>query len=617
MQHSNSKIQTGVSARKTAGYPEALKEIMLFMSWEMDVVISTRVGNPPRIDIPVLESTKAANIKTKTAPSTKTPDDLFLVSPARGTIIVDQEIFGKTGSSKVPEGQGYNHVPYPATLRELFKFVEAGNLSVSRVGDELHFEAQGDFKPVAKGYYDHDKLKFTKEDNPPTLTYCIKLSDLNQTEIKDIFSVSLTDQERKKLSPWENSAELSDESTAFINNHQIDNHALDKPIPLYYRHGDMTVFKPLMIVAKENAIVIGDDDTLSMSPSIEFLKFIKKQNPNNPQIIHELMDTMHDFNSNPIETAKRLFEIEKLLCEYNIVRLKDFPTRTHEVKQWKDKLKMLNELKNPVQYYLDNYYKNGKFANIDSCGNDGMSAFELMISIHVNERFHNELKHIGQFIQHPPEIRNHTVPSSLEDKALHIWNGRFVLTKDENGLIAFYAQKGVGESYAEKFPLLAEHFVEVSPIWMKREYKNENNEVIGTGADKWWPIIAIQLALGQENLINKDTLNAYNEYIKHHPVLSKLDTKGCLARAEQQLEEQVSISELTDLINPRLSSSRSSGGDSPPLKKRSPLHFPYFIKRGGTTLSNKPVSSAPDKVKPDDQKAANENTFSSVFKKFR
>src|SRR5690242_3928359 len=173
MQHSyGGKISTGVDARKTAGYPEALKEIMLFLSWRMGLVISTRVGNPPRIDIPVEESTKAADIKTKTAPSSKTKEDLFLISPARGTIIVDQKTFGKTGSARIPEGQGYNHVPYPTTLRELFKFVEQEKLEVKIVGDEIHFEALGDFKPVAEGYYDHDKLKFTESKEPLSLTYC-------------------------------------------------------------------------------------------------------------------------------------------------------------------------------------------------------------------------------------------------------------------------------------------------------------------------------------------------------------------------------------------------------------------------------------------------------------
>src|SRR5579862_6355624 len=117
MQHSH-RILTGVDARKKAGYPEALKEIMFFVSWEMGVIISTRVGNPPRIDIPVRESTKAADIKTKTAPSSKIESDLHLISPARGTIIVDQEIFGKKGSARIPDGNDYEHVPYPTTLRE-------------------------------------------------------------------------------------------------------------------------------------------------------------------------------------------------------------------------------------------------------------------------------------------------------------------------------------------------------------------------------------------------------------------------------------------------------------------------------------------------------------------
>lgn len=550
MQHSHKEnILTGVNARKTAGYPEALKEIMLFLSWEMGIIISTRVGNPPRIDIPVKESTKAANIKTKTAPSSKTKEDLYLVSPARGTIIVDQEIFGKTGSARIPEGQGYNHVPYPTTLRELFKFVEQGMLEVKRVGDEIHFEALGDFKPVAKGYYDHDKLKFTESSSPPSLTYCIKLSELSQQEISGISPVLLTEEEKKKLSPWRDSNELSSQSAAFLNENGVDSQALDKPVPLYYRHGNKAEFKVLNVVAKDNAIVIGDDDTLSMSPSLALLDFIKRQQPNNPHIVHELMDTLGNFNDKPEETAKRLYTIEKLLCEFNIERLTALG-RQGEAADWKAKLEKLMNRENPEKYYMDMYYKDGKFAGIDSCGNDGMSAFELMISIKVNEQFHEKLHHIGQFIQHPPEIRNHTVPSSLEDKAMHIWNGQFVLTQDENGLIAFYTQQNEGKSYAEKFPLLAEHFVEVSPIWLTREYKNDKNEVVSVGADKWWPVIAIQMALGQQDYMDKATLQAYSAYVQSKPELSKLDTQGRAELAEKQLAEHAKIPELSDLINP-------------------------------------------------------------------
>lgn len=618
MQHANDKIiSTGADARKTAGYPEALKEIMLFMSWEMGVVISTRVGNPPRIDIPVLESTKASDIKTKTAPSSKAKDDLFLTSPARGTIIVDQEIFGKTGSGKIPDGQGYGHVPYPTTLRDLLKYVEEGKLDKKIVGDEIHFEALGDFKPVANGYYKDDKLKFTKSDFPPSLTYSIKLTDLNQKVIKDIFAVSLTDAEKKKLSPWVNNYELSQESKTFLQNNAINSSVLDKPIPLYYRHDKMPEFKILEVVAKDNAIVIGDDDTLSMSPSIAFLDFIKKQNGNNPKAVHELMDTMGNFNSNPEETARRLFTIEKLLCEFNIQRLSAFPNRIKEVEVWNEKLKELMKIENPEKFYMDKYYKNGKFSGIDSCGNDGMSAFELIISLQVNEKFHSEVKHIGQFIQHPPELRNHTVPSDLEkEKMLHIWNGQFILTHDENGMIAFYSQyNNSGKSYAEKFPLLAEQFVEVSPVWLTREYKNENHEVLSVGADKWWPMIAIQIALGQEDLMDRATLQAYNAYINNKPELRQLDNAGRAERAEKKLLDKANISELSDLLNPNLKPSARSSTSLPSLKSQSAnekspeagLLKKLFLSRSSND-SNKQTPHT-------DKKPSKDNSAGSRFRK--
>lgn len=556
----------GYDSRQEAGYPESLKTMMMEIAFQWDVMLATRVGNPPHFRIPAYLATKTADIKTKTAPALIDEGYHYISSPARGTIIKQQEIFGKEGSARVPaEESKFTFLPYPTTLRELFKFVDEKKLEepTSELGEDgqeyFVFKTKGDFKPTAVGEYktviengkEKEKLHFNVDAVPPTLSYRICKSDLKKAKIEGIYSyLEKPEDEKNNLPHWlkEERDKVSTERAHI----QYDLADLDKPVPLYYSHtkaGEKAQPKIVEVLALKDKnddprIIIGDDDTFSISPSIAFIKFLKDKIAETNKTEKTEFNVSHFLQTNPQfnateenikQIAIRLSYMQQWLLEYRLSLLQARGYSGDLTKVPKHLAAEAEAVKKELaDFNREDYAQEmiaNKLGNIDSCGDDGMSIFELAYSLEVNKRFAKANQNVGQFIQHPPEARNHGGPSALlNENIMHINNGTYITTSNEYELVSYYLARNLeGNTLAEKFPILAQKSVVVSDVWLDRTKDGYTTGQLTDGdfkvtseGDFWWPVVAIQMALGQKEYIPKRTYDAFINYLEKHDMQAVL-----------------------------------------------------------------------------------------------
>lgn len=181
---------------------------------------------------------------------------------------------------------------------------------------------------------------------------------------------------------------------------------------------------------------------------------------------------------------------------------------------------MLMEDLNETKYTIDQIEAIKANVN-DFVKNTGIiTSYQLLTALSVNDAFANESPIFSLLFQHGPETNNPGPPSNLDGDMLHFYKGLPVLTQSENELVSFVMQPG----------FLEDHFYPVHPGW---------------DMTKWAHVIERQLDLGQMDLINPKTLEAYNQHAmfmarmdKDAPEIDRKLMNGEIAQiSPQQLED--------------------------------------------------------------------------------
>jgi hypothetical protein len=124
-----------------------------------------------------------------------------------------------------------------------------------------------------------------------------------------------------------------------------------------------------------------------------------------------------------------------------------------------------------------------EFAQNTGC----ITSYQLLAVVAVNDSFASKMSIFRALFQHGPETNNPGAPSDLNSDMLHFYKGMPLLTENENELVAFIMQPG----------FLEEHYYPVHPGW---------------NMEKWAPVIEKQLELNQIDLINPQTLQAFDSF---------------------------------------------------------------------------------------------------------
>jgi hypothetical protein len=485
-------LELGRPALEHAGYPLALIESMQKIAREMgDPIISARMGNPPRIDLPAQDrethsvATKDMGIKTKT---TSFP------GPLKGLIPKNQLVFGRAGSVPTPESSTY--VSCPASLGQMLDYIKNGDLhhgiKIRKITDKKTGESSVEFifkprkkkhknKPKKFGNYQETDgkalLDFSQAHSIKHFRYVIKVT---QSAIPCRTTSREVEAEKgdwgktytHKKPRWWNTAKYG------------KFHALlGKQVPLHvqYQRKKMALQEEAMVLANaDGAIITGDCDLFAVSISQKFLDGLSS----------ELQTTM----TTPLNLSKEtdcekmlqgLHDLRISLLEFELENASGNEHTALAEKQAELCKKDIAQLKNEVEA-ADGW--KAYFGNITGI----ITPYELEFNLRVNREFREQhkLDHIGQFLHHGPENRNPGKPSEMKNEPmLHITaDGKVFQTHDEAELTSFFKELHQHPDNA--------YFTDVHPRWE-----------MGAG---WSDVIAAQLkSHSTRNLLSPEAKQAY------------------------------------------------------------------------------------------------------------
>ncbi|MDR3491756.1 MAG: hypothetical protein P4M12_06930 [Gammaproteobacteria bacterium] len=125
----------------------------------------------------------------------------------------------------------------------------------------------------------------------------------------------------------------------------------------------------------------------------------------------------------------------------------------------------------------------------ESIGRAGcITPLESFFITKINERFSKFAPHITNLFQHGAENRNPGLPSDIDGKILHIWQGEVILTESEKDLVDFVLNT---PGYLEN------NIIDVHPKWKM---------------ELWAPVINKQILLRQS--IHSEVMERYKKYIQ-------------------------------------------------------------------------------------------------------
>jgi hypothetical protein len=493
------KALHSINARQVAGFPEGLIEEMCLIAWEMNLAISIRVGNRARTDLKVPLCTKTMDVKTKTCN----------ISPMKGTIPEYQSLFGREGGAVIPKTLA-TFQDFPITLRSLLAEIEDGHLNYDGMekrtdGGYLVFKPSQEELPKGLGRYmkvdGKEKLYFSPE-GQSALRYYYKLQE------DEIPSVPITDEMRRKLSPWAQQVEYKQPNWWRSEFGRFVDH-LDRQQSFYFddKTNDISLQKARVLANKEGHVMVGDCDLLALMPSQEFL------NESNHYEIKDLengkwINNLKKILITPLDLGKfddrkkmiyflhytrqafLLYNIGQTKNEIAKLRARDVKSGTiahKNLKKYQQEYKKLKKMtrRDLLAPMLDAETGDEQFGRMTGI----LTSIELLFSLKVNEEFAAIGSHMGQSIWHGSDNRNPTGPSSLDDKALHILNGQVYLTHDEEGYKQFVELCLSAEDNA--------YYLDIPPTWPM---------------GNWAKIIDREAACGMEDQIQVLTLPAKERF---------------------------------------------------------------------------------------------------------
>lgn len=463
----------GLEAIKLSGMQEDLAHQLARQNAAFGTMLTLRVSgfdNIPPYNSPGVP--KPSSIHSKTSPL------------VWGYIPIDP-IFTRAKSSKDRSPSGHHHgdnvdnqesVQLKLTLYEILKrCVLEEDLQVNfKKAPVLIFKFK---KGKAPRIPRHGILKYTNKDFEGE--FSIRLDDENAQTVKRLFTRSSDDPTQDSFLIAERVEELlKKKSVGMFNQNnsrfhsKLINDLTDKEYPIFYKNNSKDKYsqaKPLLVFAKDGQPIMGDWDKDFESIPV---------NTELGNVINSIYNNAHyAFNTfDGIEEQRELLRTTESL--FNSLR-NYFNERES---QYSPEIKKFFSMKNKFLQMVD-------YSLLERAG--VITSYEFLKNMLSNYCYKINSKTEGYFdnpFQHGPDNRNPYAPSP-DGPRLHIYNGEFIYTKNEEQQINLYLNND----------FLKTNFIDVHPL---------------VNMQRWYRVIVTQIEFGQGELILPETITAYFKYIK-------------------------------------------------------------------------------------------------------